>query len=191
MATQDLLEPALTSKRDNLRGLRVVLLRQAVDIYIAHAYPSGTLPPAVERRLVWSDAPSIDGMLTEPPFERTGKAKSSGRSTPIYALRLGNHRYPHMKLQIQPWPNEAGFLLSVNTHDQLAGLDQPGSNLDAFRELQAENQRLKEVIEQLWDETGLPTFHRYLRDYINSRTSEEGLSTSANSDPGFGEPMTS
>ena len=27
----------------------------------------------------------------------------------------------HMKLQVQPWPNAAGFLLSVNTHDQVLG----------------------------------------------------------------------
>ena len=35
--------------------------------------------------------------------------------------------------------------------------------------LQAENQRLKEAIEQAWDQAGLPTFLRYLRDYIEGR----------------------
>ena len=34
---------------------------------------------------------------------------------------------------------------------------------------QAENLRLKETIEQAWDDAGLPTFLRYLRDYIESR----------------------
>ena len=106
-------------------------------------------------------------MLTRPPFERAGKAP--GRQTPIYALRLGNHRYPHMKLQIQPWPNEAGFMLSVNTHDQVAGVNLSEVDAQAFRDLQAENQRLKEPIEQAWDDAGLPTFLRYLRDYIESR----------------------
>ncbi len=32
--------------------------------------------------------------------------------------------------------------------------------------LQAEDQRLKVAIEQAWDEAGLPTFPRYLRDYL-------------------------
>jgi hypothetical protein len=42
----------------------------------------------------------------------------------------------------------------------------------AFRELQAENQRLKESIEEAWDDARLPTFLRYLRDYIKSRGTE-------------------
>ena len=99
----------------------------------------------------------------------SGPARLPGRQTPIYALRLGNHRYPHMKLQIQPWPNDAGFMLSVNTHDQVAGVNLSEVDAQAFRDLQAENQRLKEAIEQAWDEAGLPTFLRYLRDYIESR----------------------
>ena len=84
-------------------------------------------------------------------------------------LRLGNLRYPHMKLQIQPWPNEAGFMLSVNTHDQVLAIDPASSNAQAFRDLQAENQRLKEAIEAAWDEAGLPTFLSYLRRYIEDR----------------------
>ena len=82
-----------------------------------------------------------------------------------------------MKLQIQPWPNEAGFMLSVNTHDQVAGVNLSEVDAQAFRDLQAENQRLKETIEQAWDEAGLPTFLRYLRDYIESRKGDARLPT--------------
>ncbi len=32
--------------------------------------------------------------------------------------------------------------------------------------LQAENQRLKVAIEQAWDQNELPTFPRYLRNYL-------------------------
>ena len=87
-----------------------------------------------------------------------------------FALRLGNARYPHMKLQVQPWPNAAGFMLSVNTHDQVLSLDPNSSDAAAFRELQGENQRLKEAIEAAWDQAGLPTFLNYLRRYIEDRT---------------------
>ena len=76
-----------------------------------------------------------------------------------------------MKLQVQPWSNAAGFMLSVNTHDQVAGLDL-AADAEGFRELQRENQRLKELIEQQWDEVGLPTFLRYLRDYIRNRSQQ-------------------
>ncbi len=63
-------------------------------------------------------------------------------------------------------------MLSVNTHDQVAGLDAGAADAQAFRHLQAENQRLKEQIEQAWDEAGLPTFLAYLRQYIQSRSEE-------------------
>ena len=89
---------------------------------------------------------------------------------PIYALRLGNTRYPHMKMQIQPWDAKDGFLLSVNTHDHALAPDPSSPDAEAFMALQAENQRLKVEIEQAWDEDGLPTFPRYLRDYLASQS---------------------
>ena len=150
--------------------LRLDLLRAAVETYLKTAYPSGEIPEVVRRRLVWPDGLAAEELLTKPPFERSGKMP--GHQSPIYALRLGNFRYPHMKMQIQPWSNAAGFMLSVNTHDQVAGLDVGAADAQAFRSLQAENQRLKEAIEQAWDELGLPTFLRYLREYIQSRAQD-------------------
>jgi hypothetical protein len=168
MATKELLmEPTLAGGAGDLDGLRLDLLRLAAEIYLELAYPAGVVPEAVQRRLIWREGCPAAELLNGSPFERAGKAP--GRQTPIYALRLGNLRYPHMKLQIQPWPNDAGFMLSVNTHDQLGGVNLSAGDVQAVRDLQAENQRLKEAIEQAWDEAGLPTFLRYLRDYIESR----------------------
>jgi len=164
------MEPLPRSGPDGMGGSRFDLLRTAVDTYLEIAYSSGEIPEVVRRRLVWSEGPVAEGILTRPPFERAGKMP--GHQTPIYALRLGNYRYPHMKLQIQPWDNAAGFMLSVNTHDQVAGLDVGAADAQAFRELQAENQRFKEDIEQAWDNAGLPTFLRYLRDYIQSQSQD-------------------
>jgi len=168
VATKELLmEPTLAAEPEELPGLRLDLLRRATEIYLSLAYPSGMVPEAVQRRLAWQEGCTVDGLLSGPPFERAGKAP--GRPAPIYALRLGNHRYPHMKLQIQPWPIEAGFMLSVNTHDQATAGVLNAADAQAFHELQSENQRLKEAIEATWDHAGLPTFLRYLRDYIKSR----------------------
>jgi hypothetical protein len=164
------LRPAVAGPQD-LHQLRVDVLRSAIALYLTHAYPSGQWSEAVRRRLEWT--PDIDAatLLTRPPFERVSK----GTDAPsIFALRLGNARYPHMKLQIQPWPNAAGFLLSVNTHDQVLSIDPDSADAPAFRALQAENQRLKEAIEQAWDQEGLPTFLRYLREYIAGRNEPEG-----------------
>jgi hypothetical protein len=168
-ATQALLmEPTVAAGHPDLRGLRIDLLRHAAQIYVRLAYPSGNLPEVVLRRLNWREDCPADVLLKGPPFERAGKAP--GRPSPIYALRLGNHSYPHMKLQIEAWPNEAGFLISVNTHDQVTGIDLCAVDVEAFRALQAENKRLKEAIESDWDQAGLPTFLRYLKDYIKDRT---------------------
>jgi hypothetical protein len=165
-------EPDIAAGHHDMSGLRLDLLRRAAEAYLRLAYPSGVVPDAVRHRLTWRECSTPAQLLSGPPFERVGK--TPGRPAPIYALRLGNYRYPHMKLQIQPWPNEAGFMISVNTHDQVAGLDLSAVDALAFRELQAENQRLKEAIEHAWDEAGLPTFLRYLRDYIKSRSGDAG-----------------
>jgi len=171
--------PAVT---DQLEGLRIDCLRRALDLYLAHAYPSGSYPEAVRRRIDWpADAkPSV--LLTHAPFERVGR-EDRGNSS-VFALRLGNARYPHMKLQIQPWPNDAGFMLSVNTHDQVLAIDPNSADAQAFRDLQAENQRLKEVIEAAWDQAGLPTFLSYLRRYIQDRV--EGAEPGPEAPPTIG-----
>jgi hypothetical protein len=165
-----LMEPAKAGEQGGIRELRLDLLRRAAEIYLDLAYPAGAVPEVIQRRLVWREGCAAEGLLSGPPFERAGKGP--GSSSPIYALRLGNHRYPHMKLQIQTWPNAAGFMLSVNTHDQVSGLDLGAADVQAFRDLQADNQRLKERIEQSWDEAELPTFLRYLRDYIKNQTTD-------------------
>ena len=115
------MEPPPSPDAQDLRHLRIDVLRRAIDVYLGIAYPSGESPEAVRRRLVWPPDADASTLLTRPPFERGGEGRDPG--APIYALRLGNARYPHMKLQIQPWPNPAGFMLSVNTHDQVLALD--------------------------------------------------------------------
>lgn len=161
------MEPHQPAEPNDLHDLRIDVLRRAADVYMALAYPGVTPPEAVRRRLIWRQGADAASLLSGPPFERAGKSKTNGAV--IYALRLGNAKYPHMKLQIQPWPNHAGFMLSVNTHDQVLALDPDTGDLPAFRAIQAENQRLKEAIEQAWDDDGLPTFLRYLREYIEQR----------------------
>lgn len=150
----------------DLRNLDVAELRRAVGLYLERAYGAGPIPEVVRRRLDWPAEIEASTLLSRPPFERANKPGEGG--SPVYALRLGNARYPHMKLQVQPWPTSTGYMLSVNTHDQVLGLDPNAEDADAFRALQAENQRIKESIEQAWDQAGLPTFLRYLRDYLDA-----------------------
>ena len=142
---------------------QVVELRRAVAIYVALAYPQGEIPEPVQRRLARLNRQDGWLNLNGPPFEPSGP---TGSEWSVFSIRLGNEHYPHMKLQVQAWPTEAGFMVSVNTHDQVFA-PQPGSQeAERFRRLQADNLRMKTQIEMAWDEGGLPTFLRYLRDYI-------------------------
>jgi hypothetical protein len=165
------MEPSAPVQPPDLRNLRLDVLRRAVELYLGIAYPSGEPPAAVRRRLEWNTAGDAQEILAQPPFERSTRPDAG--KTAIFALRLGNHRYPHMKLQVQPWPNAEGFLLSINTHDQVQALDPNAADMAAFREIQDSNQQLKESIESAWDGAGLPTFLRFLRDYIENRESEQ------------------
>ena len=161
--------PIVPPEPPDLSAPRLDVLRRAIALYLATAYDGVPLPAAVARRLDWPEGIDAPALLARPPFERTTPRGVDG--PPIYALRLGNARYPHMKLQLQPWPNAHGFLLSVNTHDQILGLDPAARDAEAFRALQADNQRYKETIEAAWDEAKLPTFLRYLRDYLDTQGS--------------------
>lgn len=138
-----------------------------MGVYLVEAYPDGGPPESVRRRLDWSDEIRLSELLNQSPFEVV--APRDGEGPTIYAIRLGNAHYPHMKLQIQSWPTSAGYMLSVNTHDQILNLDPNAPDASAFRELQAENQRIKEAIEQAWDRDGFPTFLRYLREYLDNQ----------------------
>jgi hypothetical protein len=155
------MEPHEPAEPHEPQGFQIDILRRAVDIYLALAYPTSPPPYAVRRRLVWPDGVDAPTLLSQPPFEHAGKSGRWGAS--IYSLRLGNKHYPHMKVHVQPWLNPAGFLLAVNTHDQALGLDPEAADLPAVRALQAENQRFKEMIEQAWDGAGIPTFLRLPR----------------------------
>lgn len=160
----NLMDPVGTSMPPaDFHGVRLNELRRAIDLYLAIAYEDGKFPDSVRKRLDWDVSRDPGELLTHAPFEKVGKGASG---CPIVALRLGNARYPHMKLQIQTWQSADGFLLSVNTHDQVLTSDPNSLDATASRTLQVENQRIKERIETAWDRAGLPTFHRFLRDYI-------------------------
>ena len=158
----------MSSSATDLSGMEMSALRLAVEIYLSLAYPDTEPPSLVHARVTWPDGVDVSSLVCRAPFERANRAAAG--VAPIYALRLGNAAYPHMKMQIQSWPNPRGFLLSVNTHDQVHVIDPGSSEAIAFLALQAENQRYKELIEQAWDEAGLPTFLRYLREYILSQS---------------------
>ena len=125
-------------------------------------------PPAVRRRLDWT--PGARRRRAAHPARRSSGSARPPTGPADLRPPAGERPLPaHEDAGPALGPTPTGFLLSVNTHDQALALDPNAPDAAAFRALQAENQRLKVEIEQAWDDAGLPTFLRYLRDYLARR----------------------
>lgn len=127
-------------------------VRLAVDLYVERAFPSGqTGPLPVDMELIESAQTMKE--LT-PAFEQPRAEEQV--SCERYTLRLGNWRYPFMKLVVQEYLVRDEFFFSVDTHDDLR-VDPSMPDYGAWCELRESNRGLKECIESAWAEAGLPT----------------------------------
>jgi hypothetical protein len=136
---------------------------KAIDLYLAAAYVSEP-PQAVLARL---DALKAVG---ESEFYRIAAfEKSPGDDPTKYSLRLGNRFYPHMKLVIERSPDGAHALFRADTHDRHIQPKPNSPEATAFAELAHSNQELAQKIESSWDEAGVPTFKRFLKDDLARR----------------------
>ena len=129
-------------------------LRQAVDLYVDHAWPEEIGAP-VKPRYDASElegAGSLQALLAL--FDRP--ADGNGPSLARYTLQLGNARYPFMKLVVQEYLVADEYFLSVDTHDDLdIKADMP--DYEEWQRVRAFNRHLKLQIEQAWHDAGLPT----------------------------------
>jgi hypothetical protein len=138
------------------------MLREAVAIHLECAYPTGVIPPAVQKRIVFDDSQPILDALGAPPFEHYA-AKAPFQCT-VYSLRLGSADYPNLKIEVRPFPHPLGFVFWVNTHDEFIP---PGAQLrdaDQWQTLVQRNRVLKQVVERAWCDRNLPTFISAMRD---------------------------
>ena len=140
------------------------LVWKAIDVYMADAYDKGEQPSATVRSLIALLRAWVGPLLNAPPFVKGGEP-----SRPKYSLRLGNHVYPHMKLVVEPGPNNGRYLFKADTHDRHVCPPQDSPEFADFRKLMDENQRLSERIEDDWASQGLPTFKSLLREDLARR----------------------
>lgn len=136
-----------------LEEIDVPLVERAVGTYLRLAW--GDKPPRVKPD--FSDARHIGDALDAFQDEKKfGKMRK-------WTLRLGNRRYPFMKLVLQELLVRDRFFFAVDTHDDLelgAGCD----DFEAFVELKRFNAELKEEIERTWRAEGVPTFAGLVAD---------------------------
>lgn len=131
-----------------LNELPVRKIRRAVDLYLEEAYRGAPCPA----RPAWLDAPD-DATAVDVLPHLLDEQDREGTGARCYALRLGNRRYPFMKLRLQEYLFEGEFFFSVDTHDQMFA-DQADPEL---ARLKAFNRELKCQIEAGWEGAGLPT----------------------------------
>jgi len=142
---------------------------EAVRIYMEEAYGDAPPPEAVRQRLAWPAGESLAQIAAAAVFERTPPDAPPAACSRI-RLRLGNRRYPHMKLGADAVPGTPDWVLAVDCHDaQLAALAASESERAALATMVRENAALKARIEKRWAEAGLPTFERYIRARLLKR----------------------
>jgi hypothetical protein len=143
------------------------MLRDAIAIYLKHAYPDGSIPAVVQQRVALDANRPVPELLGAAPFENY-VADAPFHCT-VHALRLGSTDYPHLKMEIRPFTNQAGFMFWVNTHDQFFAPDAKMPDADRWRELIRRNRDLKQAVERAWAAAKLPTFTSAMQEDLDSK----------------------
>lgn len=123
-------------------------VRRAIDLYLEIGYRGAA---------VRATLPRLEGAGRLPVSAALGQLQDESDRAPggahCYALRLGNARYPFMKLQLLEVLYRGEYFFSVDTHDQM--FDASGD--PELAQLMDFNGALKKEIEAAWEGAGLPT----------------------------------
>ncbi len=132
-----------------LESMTVGLLRRVIDIYREKAYGSQDVP------LPEPSGSDDDPLSVTLEMFQDETLREGDQATRRYVLRLGNPRYPFMKLVLQEHLVEGEFFFGVDTHDQMFQLD--GADADEFERLKRYNMEIKEAVEIAWGKADVPT----------------------------------
>lgn len=126
------------------------LLGRALRVYLAVAWPGRE----EEKRPVLP--PDASGRDLLPVFTDETQ-RDPARASRRYVIRLGNLRYPHMKLVLEEYLLPGEFVFTVDTHDEI-DLKPDYPDYDAWQELKRINRDIKAEIERRWREEHVPTY---------------------------------
>lgn len=132
-----------------IEGIEVLTMERAIRTYLEHAWGD----------VADSKMPAIDfgaAQCCEDVLENFIKDEGAGRMR-RFTLRLGNAKYPFMKLVFQELLIRGRFFFSVDTHDEM-DLKDSFPDYDKWLELKRANAVLKEGVERAWRAQGVPTF---------------------------------
>jgi len=138
-------------------------IRKAIQLYLRYAYSSE--PPPHLARFMPPDGFQPDEWLMQ-PFIEHDPPDAPAESVRSFALRLGNEKYPHMKMRLSRPPRDDVFLFSVDCHDTFLSAPVGSQDYDILEELKRHNAIVAEAIRLAWEEAKLPTERGYLRGKI-------------------------
>jgi hypothetical protein len=140
------------------------VLELALSLYVKEAYPAGVpagVQGVIDRLVGMGETVPADFFEASPGL--AGNAMS---------LRLGQPKYPHMKLVVEYCGKGAagsGAMFRVDTHDQHLHAP-PGSPDEAWLQgIRSSNKEVTERIEAAWMAAGVPTFKGFLRKQLEER----------------------
>ena len=141
-------------------------ISQAIDIFLQLAYDGRPTQPAERFRI----PPDCDATA----WLMDGPADRSPDNAPLeqvrsFTLRIGNNRYPHMKLKLSRPPNDAVFVFTVDAHDGMLRASPGTADYDVLEELKRHNAQVARAITDAWEQARLLTEHSYLRRKIHQR----------------------
>jgi CheY-like chemotaxis protein len=126
-------------------------VRRAVQVFLDHAWPAEQDARPKLGLGALEDCSTLDEVFAR--FDRPAKGQTRSAR---YTLRLGNYRYPFMKLVVQEYLVNGEYFFSVDTHDDLCITpDMP--DYEGWTGLRGYNRELKDEIENAWQREGLPT----------------------------------
>jgi len=144
-------------------------IRRAIELYLDGAYGSERpaaaarfLPPPRFDPATWLMSAFIERDPPSAPFQNV-------RS---FALRIGNRRYPHMKLRLSRPPQEPVYVFSVDCHDGMFKAPPGSADAEALEDLRRRNADIAADIHAAWEKEGLPTERSYLRRKIDEKKAE-------------------
>ncbi|MFQ5843886.1 MAG: response regulator [Planctomycetota bacterium] len=134
-----------------LREISADTVRRSVEIFLQHAYPGSSRwrAPGVDL----SGGETARDLISKFDDESGSEAEEGAAR---YVLRLGNDRYPHMKLVLEENILAGQFVFGVDTHDDLK-IPTDAPDHQRWVQLREYNVRLKEQIERAWRESAIPT----------------------------------
>ena len=135
-----------------LEDLGPALFELGLAIYLHHAYEGRQPPPHARIDLSGlRTAADVLALFTEERSPNPG-----GEHHRHLVLRLGNARYPHMKVALMEFMHPGEWFWSVDTHDR-APVRPDSPDWPAWTEVRRHNLQVKALVERAWREAGIPT----------------------------------